>query len=214
MSKRGLILGLLAVVVAVLAVLAVPVVLADDPVDGRAGRAEVRFLEGMIDHHQMALDMAADCLAKATSERVVALCQNVIDAQSAEIALMQGWLLEWYNIEYSPMPMSAVTDMTGGDDMGGMHGMDHGNMAGMPATDPAMMMGMFAGFNRLEGVDYEVAWLESMIDHHDDAIHMSERILERAVDGHAELLALAQQIIDDQSAEIESMEQFISEISA
>jgi uncharacterized protein (DUF305 family) len=30
---------------------------ADSPAAGRNGRAEVRFLQGMIDHHQIALDM-------------------------------------------------------------------------------------------------------------------------------------------------------------
>jgi uncharacterized protein (DUF305 family) len=99
--------------------------------------------------------------------------------------------------------------------MGGAGEMDHGGMhtEEMSAADPAMMMGMMAGLNRLEGVDYEIAWLESMIDHHDDAIHMSERILERAPEGtgHSELRGMAQQIIDDQTAEIEAMEMLVTE---
>jgi uncharacterized protein (DUF305 family) len=152
----------------------------------RGQRAELRFLEGMIDHHQMALDMANDCLAKAGEETLITLCNNIMSAQSAEITQMQAWLLEWYNVEYTPMPI----------EMNSMPGMD------MP--DPAMTMGMMAGLNRLEGSDYETAWIESMIDHHDDAIHMAERILERAE--HEELRGLAEQIITDQSAEIEQME--------
>jgi len=203
MKKLWIVLSL--VVLAVSAIV-VPATLADAPVEGRAGRAELRFLEGMIDHHQMALDMANDCLAKATTETVTTTCQNIIDAQTAEITLMQGWLLEWYNVEYSPMSMM---DM-------GMGGMDHGGMEGMPATDPAMMMGMMAGLNRLEGVDYEIAWLESMIDHHDDAIHMSERLLGRVPEGegHTEVLDLASQIIADQTAEIDMMENLLVELVA
>lgn len=158
----------------------------------------------------MALDMANDCLAKATTERVRTLCQDIIDAQSAEITTMQGWLLEWYNVDYRPMSMN---DMMGimGDDMGGM---DHSGMEGMPAMDPAMMMGMMAGLNRVEGIQYEIAFLESMIDHHDDAVHMSERLLERISEGHPELREMAQQIIDDQMAEIEAMENLLLELSA
>jgi uncharacterized protein (DUF305 family) len=81
-------------------------------------------------------------------------------------------------------------------------------------TDPAMTMGMFAGLNRLTGVDYEIAWLEAMIDHHDDAIHMAERILENAPEGvgHDEIRALAQQIISDQTAEVETIEALIVEL--
>lgn len=158
----------------------------------RGQRAELRFLEGMIDHHQMALDMANDCLAKAESETLITLCNEIIAAQSAEIAQMQAWLLDWYNVDYAPVSMidAETEDAHAGHDM--------------PASDPAMMMGMMAGLNRLEGSTYETAWIESMIDHHDDALHMAERILERAE--HEELRGLAEQIISDQSAEIEQME--------
>lgn len=215
MKKQGFIAALL---VLILAVFALPMISADSPVDGREGRAEMRFMQGMIDHHQMALDMAADCLERAETESVVTLCQNIIDAQSAEIEMMQGWLLDWYNIQYTPMSMM---EMMGMDMMGGMgdthggHG-GHGNM-GMqgPFVDPPMMMGMFAGFNQVEGIDYEIAWLESMIDHHDDALHMAQRLLMRVPEGagHPELFALAQQIIADQTAEIELMEQLILELA-
>jgi uncharacterized protein (DUF305 family) len=192
------------------ALLGLSAVRAEGPVNGRAGRAELRFLEGMIDHHQMALDMANDCLAKASTDGVRTLCQNIIDAQTAEIVTMQEWLLTWYNVAYTPIPMAAPTE---GESM---EGMDHGGhtMEGEPFTDPAMMMGMFAGFNRLEGLEYEIAWLESMIDHHDDAIHMSERLLARLPEatGHAELLALAETIITDQTAEIDQMETLLADL--
>ncbi|MBK8021413.1 MAG: DUF305 domain-containing protein [Chloroflexi bacterium] len=80
-----------------------------------------------------------------------------------------------------------------------------------PFTDMTMTMGMMAGFDRLTGSDYVVAWLESMIDHHGDAIHMAERLLPRVV--HPELGELAQRIIADQSAEIDQMEALIAELA-
>ena len=371
----------------VLAVFAVTgAALADGPVDGRAGRAEIRFLEGMIDHHQMALDMANHCLAQASTDEVRALCEAVIAAQTPEIEQMQGWLRDWYGIEYQPMSMlgvstehdapaadhsqhqqgtAAATDhsqhqqqgtaapaaaasgmcsmmggegcammgdggmsgmmdmmgdggmsMMGGDmlpimqmqmmmmqmqmmqmmmahmGMGGMQGMSgmgmgmmgEGGMSGMgmmdgmsgmpgmsgmsgrggsdnpamqqnaadalaqtapadhsahhPAaestpeatpeagampgmdmsgsaatvTDPAMSMGMLAGLDRLTGVDYDLAWLEAMIEHHDGALHMAGRVQMWAQ--HPELLALAENIISAQTAEIEQMEALIAQLSA
>lgn len=181
---------------------------ADAPIEGRAGRAELRYMQGMIDHHQMALDMANDCLANTQDAAMIALCEAIISAQSAEIAQMQAWLLAWYNVQYAPVSMLMPAD-------DGMAGMDHSghSMPAAPATDPAMMMGMMAGLNRLEGVAYDIAWLESMVDHHDDAIHMSQRLLARvpADAGHADLLALAQKIIDDQTAETALMETMIAE---
>jgi uncharacterized protein (DUF305 family) len=188
----------------------VPDVFADAPVEGRIGRAEVRFMEGMIDHHQMAIDMASDCLAREVSDELRAECQAVVDAQQPEIEQMQAWLLSWYNVEYSPISMM-------GDNTSGMdHGGDHDSMGDGPATDPAMMMGMMAGFNRLEGVDYEITWLEAMIDHHDDAIHMAQRLLDRDADSaaHAELRELAENIINAQSEEISRYEAMIASLIA
>ncbi len=190
---------------------AVPLVVADGPVAGRAGRAEVRYMEGMIDHHQMALDMAEDCLTKVETESFRAVCQGVIDAQTPEIETLRGWLREWYGIEYAPMAMSELMELMDLAPDAGME-MGHGDHTANPMTDMPMMMGMMAGLDRVEGAEYEAAWLEAMVDHHDDAVHMSERILERAE--HADLRALAQQIIDDQTAEIERMESMLAEYEA
>jgi uncharacterized protein (DUF305 family) len=157
----------------------------------------------MSDHHQMALDMANDCLANVEDSALLTLCNDIIEAQSAEIAQMQAWLLDWYNVEYTTVSMLS----TEAEDTHAGHTMDN-----MPASDPAMMMGMMAGLNRLEGRAYEIAWVESMIDHHDDALHMAERILEQVE--HEELRALAEQIISDQSAEIEVMEAMLVTLAA
>ena len=145
-----------------------------------------------------------------------AICEAVIAAQTPEIEQMQAWLMEWYNIAYTPMPMASMgmMDMPAQAPAQGGHGEhgSHGSSANQPFTDPPMMMGMMAGFNRYTGLDYDIAWLESMIDHHDDALHMAERILGRVV--QAELGTLAQAIINDQSAEIELMETLISTLEA
>jgi uncharacterized protein (DUF305 family) len=205
-KNRSLLLILL---VFVLSAFAVPSALADAPVEGRSGRAELRYMEGMIDHHQMAIDMGNDCLAKSSSEDLKTICQNIIDAQTAEIVQLQEWLLNWYNVQYEPVPMMTEDD--------GMAGMDHGHGAtDAPHTDPPMMMGMMAGLNRVKGVEYDIAWAESMIDHHDDALHMSERLLSRVAEGegHTDLRALAGKIIEDQTAEIETLESLIAEWGA
>lgn len=178
---------------------------------GYLERSELRFLEGMSDHHQMALDMANDCLDKATTPEVRAICEAVIAAQTPEIEQMAAWLLDWYNVEYKTMSMSEMShDMPDNNAHAGHGG--HNMGGAQPFTDPAMMMGMFAGFNRLDGVEYDIAWLESMIDHHDDALHMAERLLERGV-VHTELIPFAQNIIDAQTAEIAQMEALIEQLA-
>lgn len=54
MRKLSILFGFALVIIAILPI---SPILADGPIEGRAGRAEIRFLEGMIDYHQMALDM-------------------------------------------------------------------------------------------------------------------------------------------------------------
>ncbi len=207
LKRLSLLLGLVGAIL----LLAAQSVSADAPVTGRAGRAEVRFMEGMIDHHQMALDMAGHCLPKAATEAVRTLCQNVIDAQTPEIELMRGWLSAWYGIDYAPVPMSRLMEWMGLGASSGM-GMGHGDHTTNPATDMPLMMGMMAGLDRVEGIEYDIAWLEAMIDHHDDALHMAERVLNYAE--HEDLRALAGRIIDDQTAEIATMEALLVELAS
>lgn len=56
------------------------------------GDADADFLTMMIPHHQSAIDMARIELEEGDDEATRALAQKVIDAQEAEIALMQEML--------------------------------------------------------------------------------------------------------------------------
>jgi uncharacterized protein (DUF305 family) len=58
---------------------------------------EKDFLEGMIPHHQEAVDTAKRVLERgATTPEIKTLVQNIITAQEAEIAQMKGWYQAWY----------------------------------------------------------------------------------------------------------------------
>ncbi|MDQ3638314.1 MAG: DUF305 domain-containing protein, partial [Actinomycetota bacterium] len=52
------------------------------------------FLRMMIPHHQMAVDMAEQALEEAEHPELEELAQTIIDEQTAEIELMQGYLDE------------------------------------------------------------------------------------------------------------------------
>ena len=52
------------------------------------------FLRMMIPHHQMAVDMSEQALEEAEHLELEELAQTIIDEQSAEIELMQGYLDE------------------------------------------------------------------------------------------------------------------------
>ncbi len=55
-----------------------------------------RFIDGMISHHQGAIDMARDAQSKSEHSEIKALATAIITAQEGEIARMQQWKKEWF----------------------------------------------------------------------------------------------------------------------
>jgi len=72
--------------------------------------SEQAFIEGMIPHHQEAIDTAREVLERGgTTPEIRTLAENIIVAQEAEIADMKQWYEDWYSTlyedtgEYTPM---------------------------------------------------------------------------------------------------------------
>jgi uncharacterized protein (DUF305 family) len=63
---------------------------------GMAGTdaTDAAFLRMMIPHHQQAIDMSEEALDEAEHPEIRELAQKIIDEQTAEIKLMQGYLEE------------------------------------------------------------------------------------------------------------------------
>jgi uncharacterized protein (DUF305 family) len=57
---------------------------------------EITFMEMMIKHHEKAVKEGRQCLDKAYHPELIALCQNIVQTQSAEIMEMESWLCQWY----------------------------------------------------------------------------------------------------------------------
>jgi uncharacterized protein (DUF305 family) len=55
-----------------------------------------RFLAAMIPHHQGAVTMAQDTLAKSKRPELQKLSRNITTSQQSEIARMQQWQQKWY----------------------------------------------------------------------------------------------------------------------
>ncbi len=64
--------------------------------DGKTGdEFDIAFTEGMIVHHQGAIDMAKAAQTSAKHAEVKTLAAEIIAAQQKEIDMMKGWLAEW-----------------------------------------------------------------------------------------------------------------------
>jgi YVTN family beta-propeller protein len=57
---------------------------------------DTQFIDGMIEHHQGAINMAEMALKQAEHEELQTLAEGIIAAQSAEIEHLQSWRSEWY----------------------------------------------------------------------------------------------------------------------
>ncbi len=56
------------------------------------GNPDVDFAQGMIPHHQGAIDMAKVVLKYGKDPEMKTLAEDIIKAQDTEIAFMKGWL--------------------------------------------------------------------------------------------------------------------------
>jgi uncharacterized protein (DUF305 family) len=145
--------------------------------------ADVEFAQGMIAHHEQAIEMAEIALdpAVGASAEVVDLATRIQAAQDPEVALMTGWL--------NAAGESVTMDTSDGHDMS--------SMPGMMTADQMDEMAA------LTGADFDQMWLTMMIAHHEGAVSQSETV---TADGsNADVLLLADQIIAAQQAEINEM---------
>lgn len=144
---------------------------------------DVEFARCMTPHHAQAVELSVLALDPAHGARpeVVDLAQRIFDVQTAEIAMMGGWLDGWN------LPLE---DDSMGHDMSLMSGMQ---------SDEAM-----AAVAEATGDEFDRMWLEMMITHHRGGISMSRHAVEDGADPAVRTAAEA--MIAAQTAEIAEME--------
>jgi uncharacterized protein (DUF305 family) len=151
--------------------------------------ADVTFTQNMIPHHQQAIEMAKLVDSHTDRSALRTLADSIVASQGQEITQLQGWLRSW------DKPQTPA-------------GMAHEGME-MPGTMSE------ADMNRLMDLQdetFDLAFVEMMAEHHQGAIAMANTELQ---DGSLpEVKQFAQQVIDDQQAEVDQLQQWEQEWSA
>jgi len=146
------------------------------------------FIEQMIPHHDDAILMANLALEKGNHQEIKQLAQDIQRTQSAEIDQMRQWYKSWFNKD--------VPDAFSGTSHGMGSGMMHGGMMG-DATDIDSLK---------TTADFDKEFIEQMIPHHQMAVMMAQML--QGTTNRPEMKKLAQNIIDAQTREINSMREW------
>lgn len=160
---------------------------------GNADSIDQHFIEQMIPHHEDAVTMANLAFSKAKRNEIKTLATNIADSQTKEIDQMKEWYKNWYG-----------NDVPQDEQVMGGHMMEQSNSMHMG------MMGDETDMARLETTsDFDKAFIEDMIPHHQMAIMMATMLKNGTT--RTEMKKLADDIIEAQSAEIEQMRTWYSQ---
>ncbi|MFF4174092.1 DUF305 domain-containing protein [Streptomyces sp. NPDC001744] len=159
------------------------------PAPGPFNDADVMFAQMMIPHHEQALEMARLADGRAEDAGVRKLVAAIERAQDPEIRKMRAWLKGWNR------PESA--------DHGGGHGSGHG-MAGMMSERDMKKLAAATG------KEFDRAFAELMIAHHDGAVAMAED--ERRNGLNATTRKLADDVVRTQSAEVAELRKILGRL--
>ncbi len=144
------------------------------------GMNEIMFAQGMIPHHQQAIDMSNMALKNGASPEVKKLAKEIIAAQGKEIGQLKYWLT------------ATKSSMTMDHDMG---------MGGMLSKSDLIAL------KKLKGSKFDSAFLKAMIAHHEGALDMVA-MLDRTKNSEARKIAI--DIRAGQSAEITLMKKLLA----
>jgi uncharacterized protein (DUF305 family) len=168
-------------------------------------RDDVVFMQNMIPHHAQAVEMAALVAERTNNDEIKDIAGRITASQADEIEFMRGWLTE--RGEHAP----GATEGHAG----------HGAHAGHGDLSEEMMLNMgmasmdqMAALAAATGTDFDRQFLTLMIRHHEGAVTMVKDL--QLLPGSAYdpvLFKFTNDIVNDQTAEIERMNVLLSDLS-
>jgi len=150
---------------------------------------DVMFTQGMLPHHQQAIEMSDMLLDKGSDvdADVVTLAEQIKAEQAPEIKTMTGWLKAWGE------PTEASS----------MSGMDHSSMSGGMMSDSDM-----DALDKASAADAGKLYLEQMVEHHTSAVDMAKTEVDKGKNSDA--IALAKSIVSSQTEQITQMKDMLA----
>ncbi len=167
--------------------------------DTRYIAADIEFMQGMIHHHNQAVEMTAIAKSRTANKDLLTMAERIAASQADEMKFMRGWLEAR---GFAPaMPMNHVDHMA----------MGHGaapTMKGM--ATPAQMAALAAA----RGGDFDLLFLQLMTTHHAGAVAMVEDLYDKAGAAYDPVLyQFTTDVTNEQTAEIKRMAAIKAELS-
>jgi uncharacterized protein (DUF305 family) len=152
----------------------------------RRNTADVTFATQMIPHHAQAVAMANLTLGRPVNPQLAATAEQMLTS-SSETSKLQMLLQRWDE----PIPRTMI------DHVG--HSMGDTSMPG------ALSKAEFHQLEQAQGPQFERAWLDAMIAHHEGALEMARS--EQGEGASPVAKRLAAQMIQRQQAELQQLRQ-------
>ncbi|MEP0189105.1 MAG: DUF305 domain-containing protein [Erythrobacter sp.] len=160
--------------------------------------ADVAFMQGMIVHHQQAVEMSVLVKDRTNTADIVTIAGKIEASQADEIAFMKEWLTS----------RGEAVMLPGGEHAGHAGHAGHQMMAGMATAD--QMTALAAA----KGAEFDRQFLTLMIAHHEGAIDMVDDLLDQP--GSAAdpvIFRFVGDIENDQKSEIDRMDTLLAGLS-
>lgn len=157
------------------------------------------FITLMVPHHQALIDMSNMALSRSKNPEVKRLAEKMIQEQTKDVNNMLSWYKQWYGTE---VPTASETMIIPAKTT-------QNNLKIAVVQQSMMMKSMMDKMNNVSNFDR--AYLDQMIPHHQMGIIMSEFAADSGY--HREIRQLGTSDTKSQNQEISQMQQLLSQVS-
>ena len=158
--------------------------------------ADVKFLQGMIVHHEQAILMSSMVAKRTNNPTIVDLADRIDASQEDEISFMESWLKE----RGESRPKENMHSMMKHHDMKHHDMSMHLEMVGMASPK------QLEELENSKSTDFDRLFLQLMIAHHDGALEMVKDLKKFSGAAYDPVLnEFVSDLVNDQGVEIERM---------